>query len=73
MNDRRRYRLNAAECLSAASTCHPHYRGHLFCIAACWLALAREEETIRDLFVSWGIAAPALETLTNAELSRQRA
>jgi hypothetical protein len=53
MNDRRRYRLNVAECLSAASTCHPHYRGHLLCIAACWLALARQEETIRDLFMSW--------------------
>ncbi len=72
MNDRRRYRLNAAECLWAASTCRPHYRGHLFCIAACWLGLARQEETTHDLFVSWGIAAPAIKTLTNAELSRQR-
>ena len=67
MNDPRRYRLNAAECLSAASTSHSDYRGLLFCIATSWLALARQEETTRDLLVSWGMAA------TNAELSRQRA
>jgi hypothetical protein len=67
MNDPRRYRLNAAECLSAASRCHPDYRDLLLSVAASWLALARQEETTRDLLVSWGMAA------TNAELSRQRA
>jgi hypothetical protein len=71
MNDPRRYRLNAAECLSAAS--HSDYRSLLLCIATSWLALARQEETTRDLLVSWGVAAPAHETRTNAELSRQRA
>jgi hypothetical protein len=71
MNDAQRYRLNAAECLSAAST--SNYRGQLFCIATSWLDLARQEETIRDLFVSWGIPAPAHETDTNADLPRQRA
>jgi hypothetical protein len=71
MNDPRRYRLNAAECLSAAS--HSDYRSLLFCIATSWLALARQEETTRDLLASWGVAAPAYETRTNAELSRQRA
>jgi hypothetical protein len=73
MDHARRYRLNAAECLSAASRCHPHYRGQLFCIAASWLSLARQEETTRDLLASWGMALPAYETRTNAELSRQRA
>ncbi len=73
MNDPRRYRLNTAECLSAASTCHSDYRSLLLCIATGWLALARQEETTRDPFVSWDVAAPAYETRTNAELSRQRA
>jgi hypothetical protein len=73
MDHLRRYRLNGAECLSAASTCHSYYRGQLFCIATSWLDLARQEETIRDLCVSWGMPAPAYETDTNAELSRQRA
>jgi hypothetical protein len=73
MNDPRRYRLNAAECLSAASTCHSDYRSLVLSIATSWLALARQEETTRDLLVSWGMAAPAHETGTNAELSRQRA
>jgi hypothetical protein len=27
MNDAQRYRMNAAECLSAAERCDPHYRG----------------------------------------------
>jgi hypothetical protein len=71
MNDPRRYRLNAAECLSAAS--HSDYRSLLLCIATSWLALARQEEKTRDLLVSWSVAAPAYETRTNAELSRQRA
>jgi hypothetical protein len=71
MNDPRRYRLNAAECLSVAS--HSDYRSLLLCIATSWLALARQEETTRDLLVSWGVATPAHETRTNAELSRQRA
>ena len=44
MNDRRRYRLNAAECLSVASTSHSDYRSLLLCIATSWLALAREED-----------------------------
>jgi hypothetical protein len=71
MNDPRRYRLNAAECLSAAR--HSDYRSLLLCIATSWLALARQEETTRDLLVSWGVAAPAYQTRPNAELSRQRA
>jgi hypothetical protein len=57
MNDRRRYRLNAAECLSVASTSDSDYRSLLLCIATSWLALAREQETTRDLLVSWGMAA----------------
>jgi hypothetical protein len=60
MNDAQRYRMNAAECLSAAERCDPHYRGHLFCVAASWLGLGRREETSRDLLESWGIAAPCL-------------
>jgi hypothetical protein len=72
MDDARRYRLNAAECLSAATRCHEQ-RGLLLSISAGWYALARQDEAVRGLLESWGIAAPAHETTRNAERRRQRA
>jgi hypothetical protein len=56
MNDARRYRVNAAECLSAAETCGLHYRGLTLDIATSWLALARQAEAEDELVESWGKA-----------------
>jgi hypothetical protein len=49
VNDARRYRLNAAECPSAAETCHSEHRSLLLSIAASWHALARQDEATREL------------------------
>jgi NTE family protein len=51
MEHRRRYRSNAAECLSAASTCHPDHHSLLLGIDDRWIALARQEETKRHFLV----------------------
>jgi hypothetical protein len=72
MYDDRRYRLNAAECLSAASGCDSDHRSLLLSISAGWHALARHDEAMRNLLASWGIEAPAHETGKNMESSRQR-
>jgi hypothetical protein len=42
MNDAQRYRMNAAECLSAVERCAPPYRGLTLAIAASWVSLARQ-------------------------------
>jgi hypothetical protein len=62
MNDARRYRWNAVECLLAAKYCHPHYRGLTVAIAASWQALAQQAEATDELLVSWSVTAPAQET-----------
>jgi hypothetical protein len=53
MKNVQRYRLNAAECLSAAERCELPYRGLTLTIAASWLSLARPAgsygRTSRDL------------------------
>jgi hypothetical protein len=71
MEHRRRYRSNAAECLSVASTCHSDRRSLLLGIADSWIAPARQEQATRHLLVKWSMAAPAYEAGPNAELSRQ--
>jgi NAD(P)-dependent dehydrogenase (short-subunit alcohol dehydrogenase family) len=58
MNDAPRYRLNAADCLSAGNTCHSDHRSLLLSIAGSWYALARQDEATRDLLASWGVAEP---------------
>jgi hypothetical protein len=59
MNDARRYRLNAAECLSAAKTCEPPYRGVTLDMATSWLALARQTEAEDELIAIWNKADAA--------------
>jgi hypothetical protein len=44
MDDARRRRVNAADCLSAAKTCQPGYREIILCVSACWHSLAIQEE-----------------------------
>jgi hypothetical protein len=59
MNDARRYRLNAAECLSAAKTCEPPYRALTLDMATSWLALARQTEAEDELIAIWNKADAA--------------
>jgi hypothetical protein len=53
MNDARRYRMNAAECLLVAKTCEPPYRGFILAVATSWHALARQDEAMDELIASW--------------------
>jgi hypothetical protein len=46
MNDVRRYRVNAADCLLAAKSCEPGYRGIILSVSVCWHSLAIEEEAM---------------------------
>jgi hypothetical protein len=59
MNDAQRYRMNAAECLSAAERCDPAYRGLTLAIAASWLSLARQQEAVDGLLAIWSKAQSA--------------
>jgi hypothetical protein len=53
MSEAQRYRMNAAECLSAVERCGPAYRVITLAIAATWLALARHQEAIDELLATW--------------------
>jgi hypothetical protein len=48
MDDARRYRVNAADCLLAAKSYQPGYRAIILSVSACWHSLAIEDEA-RDL------------------------
>jgi hypothetical protein len=56
MDDAKRYRLNAAECLLAGERCEPSHRDLTFAIAESWLSLARQEEAMNELLAVWGEA-----------------
>jgi hypothetical protein len=60
MNEARRYRMNAAECLSAAKNSEHSYRRMLLTISAAWYALAIQVEEI-DRLLAKGGPAPAQE------------
>jgi hypothetical protein len=53
MDDARRFRVNAADCLLAAKTCEPGYREMILSISACWHSLARQDEAMNMLLASW--------------------
>jgi hypothetical protein len=59
MDDVQRYRMNAAECLSAAERCGPAYRDLTLAIAASWLSLARHQEAMDELLAIWSKAQSA--------------
>jgi hypothetical protein len=75
MNDAQRYRMNAAECLSAAERCElPYrgltltpYRGLTLTIAEAWLSLARQQEAIDELLGIWGRARSATSTASSQQ------
>ena len=52
MNDAQRYRMNAAQCLSAAEPRESPYRRLAFTIAAYWLALARQQKVVDELLAN---------------------
>jgi hypothetical protein len=49
VNDAQRYRMNAAECLSAAERCEQPYRRLTLAIAETWLLMARQQEAMDEL------------------------
>jgi hypothetical protein len=57
MNDAQPYRMNAAECLSAAERCGPAYRDLTVSIAETWLALVRHEDAMDELLATWNKAS----------------
>jgi hypothetical protein len=68
MKDAQRYRMNAAECLSAAERSEPPYRGLTLAIAASWLSLARQQKAMDELLAIWSEAS----TDKLADTSRRR-
>jgi hypothetical protein len=59
MNDAQCYRMNAAECLSAAERCGPDYHDLTVCMAETWLALARHQDAMDGLLAVWSEAGSA--------------
>jgi hypothetical protein len=59
MDDSRRYRDSAAECLLAAQeACQPYCRKLRLSMATSWLSLARQDEATDNLLASWDTAEP---------------
>jgi hypothetical protein len=67
MNDAQRYRINAAECLSAAERCEPAYRSLTLAIAASWLSLLRQQEAMDELLAIWSKARSATSTASSRQ------
>jgi hypothetical protein len=67
MEDAQRYRINAAECLSAAERCEPAYRSLTLAIAASWLSLVRQQEAIDELLAIWSKAGFATSTASSQQ------
>jgi hypothetical protein len=65
MNDAQRYRMNAAECISAAERCGRDYRDLTFAVAASWLSLARQQEAMDGLLAIWSEALSTTATAPN--------
>jgi hypothetical protein len=54
MNDAQRYRMNAAQCLSAAEERESPYLSLAFTITAYWLALERHQAALDELVAGGG-------------------
>jgi hypothetical protein len=68
VKDAQRYRMNAAECLSAAERCGRDFRDLTLATAASWLSLARHEEATDELLAT-PIAFPSIDCIKRATLS----
>jgi hypothetical protein len=64
VDDVQRYRLNAAECLSAAERCELPYRRLTLAIAEAWLSLARQQEAMDELLAIWTISEASTTAAT---------
>jgi hypothetical protein len=62
MRNSQRHRLKAAECLAAAKLCQGDYRGLLVSIAVFWQWLARQDEAVEKVLVSWEVGEPDRQT-----------
>jgi hypothetical protein len=69
MSDAQRYRMNAAECLSATDRREQPYRHLTFALAEAWLSLARQREAMDELLVIWSNATSATSTVSSAHSS----
>jgi hypothetical protein len=67
MDDARRYRVNAADCLLAAKSCQPGYRGIILSVSACWHSLAIGEEAINLLRTFAASRAPMISASTERQ------
>jgi hypothetical protein len=67
MNDAQRYRLNAAECLSAPERCGPAYRNLTLVVASSWLSLARHQEGVDGLLAIWSDDRSAKSTASSLQ------
>jgi hypothetical protein len=64
VDDVQRYRLNAAECLSAAEQCELPYRRLTLAIAEAWLSLARQQEAMDELLAIWTMSEASTPAAT---------
>jgi hypothetical protein len=62
MRNSQRYRLKVAECLAAAKLCQGDHRGLLVSIAVFWQWLARQDEAVEKVLVSWEVGEPDRQT-----------
>jgi hypothetical protein len=69
MNDAQRYRMNAAECLSAAERRGSPYHSLAFTIAASWLLLERQQKAVDEL-VAIGSTTPTTAASDVIEYAR---
>jgi hypothetical protein len=70
MNDSRRYRSNAADCLLAAHDAQqPRDRKLRLSMANSWIALARQDKAMDDLLAGWDTAEPVKTDLVFGAVS----
>jgi hypothetical protein len=69
MNDAQRYRLNAAECLSAAERCEQPYRRLTLAIAKTWLSLTHQQETMEELLWNGSEAGSVTFTASSRQVA----
>jgi hypothetical protein len=62
MSDAERYRHHAVDCLNAAKEAsEPYCRRLHLALAASWLTLASQDDTVSELLSSWGIEATVVD------------
>jgi hypothetical protein len=70
MKDAQRYRMNAAECLSAAEECELPYCALTLAIVESWLSPARQQQAMDKLLVIWSKANSQTSGLAAVFISR---